>query len=290
MLAPKRKSLLMIVAFIAGLPVTTGIMQAARADDLATSVYAVKSVYTAKDVAWQTLPPEDQALFVQRLGVLKANFLDRPRKLREQLIGLAQAGTAIDIHMLLAFIDDPQNREAAIEALGYVANPHARSNLAARVRLVIADPGVSLSMVAIRSYARLLGDAAIPEVRQYIDGGWRAHNGSELMVCGAGVKALGDIPTPASAAALVELLNNAPSRLWLPDFGSEVVCALVRVIPSTTVGQPTTGNAENAQRALLTYADTLRRKMPGPDNAPGRAYYEVKIREAVTAAATFSRE
>jgi hypothetical protein len=239
------------------------------------------------DPAWKNLSPTDQEKLEKQLRELEAEKLGS-MKLPHRIAGIASRGTAVDIHMVLTLLAKPETEHSALAALGLVRNPHAKADIAATIKPKITDPRMDISFAAVRSYSQLLGDGAIPEVQQYIARGWQAHNGYELHVCTAGVKALAENKTPAGAMAIASLLNDAPRPEWLPDYGTEIVAAMEQLARYASLkeaaGQPTEllTVRDIAIKALDDYAEALRRKMPDSTNPPGRQYYQEKINEALT--------
>lgn len=245
-----------------------------------------QSLASAQNTSWGPLSVAESTLFSNRLDKMMDEYKDRPRKLGAQFMGLANRGNSIDLHLIMAFLDTPSGGIPAIEALGYVENVNARPELSLLLKGKMDSGNIPISVAAVKSYARIQGDDAIPDIEGFITRGWLSQNGCELDLCVAGVKALGEIRTPAGVVALISQLREAGSPGWLPDFGSEVVATLDQwAPPSVTAGRVP---REEIRRALLSYAEVLRRKMPGPENEPGRVYYEQKIQEALSAAGRVS--
>jgi hypothetical protein len=194
------------------------------------------------------------------------------KDLVKSLRGLALDGgtTAIEALMLLAA--EPGYEVPTLEALGAVRSPEARDGVGKFLKERFGSRNPHAAGAAVRSYARIFGDAAVPEVAEYIRLRWQMRDGYELQAASAGAVALGQLNTPASTAALAAELARAFEPGWLPDYGSAVVAALAK------------SKEPAAREALLNYAETLQARMPGPDNPPGRVYYEEKIAEARTAA------
>jgi hypothetical protein len=175
----------------------------------------------------------------------------------------------------------------ALAALGTVRGDAARAPAADELKKRMTDAGPAVVSTAVAAYVRLKGDEAMPEVRTFLTQNWDRPDGMGQQVRSAAVQALGDLDTPAADRVLIEELGRGVEPGWLPDYGSEVVRALAKpgrkTVEKSVRGfrsiQPKRPLSMEARGALLAYGEILTRKMPGPDNPPGRKFYEEKIAE-----------
>lgn len=207
----------------------------------------------------------------ERVKRLKSSSL-RPRDFQARIKNMARSGDEVSVGILIALSDERYEELAVVEALGAVRRPGQRQRVGEHLRGKLADSSLSVLMASLQSYARVMGDASIPVVKESIRDQWRRPDGHGEMVCKAAVQGLGSIPTPAAQAALIAELDRVTEPGWLPDYGSAVVAELGK------------RNTPEAAAALRTYADALERKMPPENNPPGRQYYQEKIAEARKAA------
>lgn len=194
------------------------------------------------------------------------------KKLASTLRGLAAKDDEASLQAVMLLAREPGLEVLALEALGGVRAPAAKVRAAEFLKGRFGSPRPEAAGAAAMSYARLEGEAAVPELVGYIRLRWQMRDGYELQAASAGARALGEIQAPAAVAALAAELARVSEPGWLPDYGSAVVAALAR------------SREPAARAALLTYAEALQARLPGPDNPPGRSYYQEKIAEARAAA------
>ena len=216
-------------------------------------------------------PEETSPLVEARIKSLKSSNI-RPQLFRTRIEDMAKSGDEVSVATLIALSNEHYDELAVVEVLGEVRRPGQRQKVAEHLRARIAGSPLTILMAALQSYARVMGDDAVPDLRQSIRDQWRRQDGFGERVCKAAVQGLGGIPTPAAQAALIAELDRVAEPGWLPDYGSAVVAELGR------------RRTSEASAALLRYADALEKKMPPENNPPGRRYYLEKIAEARQAA------
>jgi hypothetical protein len=257
---------------------------AVQQDPLAVAEVPWKAAPAAAG-AWSGPTPEADREVLRRIEALRARPLGT-RRLAQALAAAAASGDAVAIRMLLRLAEEPGFECQALVALGGVRRPEAQAEVAVRLTSLLASPTNEIRFVAIRSLARVRGDAAVPQVVAFVDRSLNTRDGFEQAAGCAGVAALGEIRSDAGVSALAGLLKGGARPDWLPDFGSEVLATLRRLL-APAPGQPALPEPtiEAVRNAARCYAADLRRKLPGPDNPPGRAYIEAKIRETEELAA-----
>jgi HEAT repeat protein len=202
--------------------------------------------------------------------------------------GLAQRGDDVSVEALLQLSREKEDiGMAALSALGGVRSEGGRMKVAEELKKRMADGGPAVVSAAAAGYIRVKGDESLADVRAFLLRNYERPDGMGQQVCGAAVKALGDLDTEAGDLVLIEELARGVQPTWLPDYGSEVVRALAKAgrrsverrVGGRVLIQPPRALSAAAREALLAYGETLKRKMPGPDNPPGRKFYEEKIAE-----------
>ncbi|MDI6774110.1 MAG: hypothetical protein QME60_01770 [Verrucomicrobiota bacterium] len=216
------------------------------------------------------------------------------RALPVELTRMARQGAEEGVEALLALSREsaPMGLEA-IEALGETGATSLHARVGAVLKERFGDSNVSVVCASAHSYIRVLGDASIAEMRAFVRRNWARSDGWGERVCGAAVKALGELDSSAGDRLLMEELRRANRPDWLPDYGSAVVKALAKTelkeartnVRGHVVVRPPRPLSAEARAALEAYAAALERKMPGPDNPPARRYIEEKIAEARAALA-----
>ena len=214
------------------------------------------------------------------------------RRMAEELLRLARQGDDDGVGALAILSREPGDaRMSAIEALGSVQTEKMRSRACEELRKLLGDSDVSVECAAVRGYIRVVEDSKLDEARSFIRGNWGRADGWGERVCEAAVRALGERDTADADRLLMEELQRVREPDWLPDYGSTVVAALARTDLKTTDrsapgrirSRRARGMTADVAAALDAYAEALERRMPGPDNPPGRKFYEEKITEARSA-------
>lgn len=205
-----------------------------------------------------------------------ARFKDSGVPLKErraEIEALARKGDARSVAVLMALGDEKAylNR-FAVEALGGVrpSSPAQRSRVADYLRAKLAEGDALVLCAAIRGLARLLGEAAVPELTAVIKKNRVRADGHEDMVCTSAVRALKDLASARAAPALVAELGRSEEKGWSLEYGSELLAALGRI------GTP------GARAAAAAYADRLAARVPHDPLA--RQHVEAKVKEARAAA------
>jgi HEAT repeat protein len=195
-----------------------------------------------------------------------ARFKDtkRPLKQRRRDISiLAKRGDARSIEILMALGDENTYLNwAAVEALGRCLKPDVTEYL--KKKLESKEKRVMCA--AVRSYARHMGEAAVPELADLLKKNRTRPDGYEKEVQSAIVKVMAGLNDPKTVPVLTEELTRYKETSWNLDYGSIVVGALGRV------GTPA------AHKAIKTYADGLAGMKP--EDPMAKKYFEDKIAEA----------
>lgn len=229
---------------------------------------------------WGPLTTAENRDVEDRLAALRGRALG-PRKFQAALQEAARSDDLIAIRVVLKLADDLEAELPALEALGLVRYEPAYPDVAAKLHQKLSAASPAVRAAALNSFARIAGDAAIPDAERFIREGWQAGNGHELEVCLEGVRALGQIRSEAGLRALASILKGGARPDWLPDFGSAVIATLASSVQSYEPdGAGSSGICSRVLREVEGYAADLDRKRPGADNPPGRAYIEDKIAEA----------
>jgi HEAT repeat protein len=198
-----------------------------------------------------------------------ARFKDKNRPLRQRrrdISILAKRGDTRSIEILMALGDENTYLNwAAVEALGRCLKPEVTEYLKGKLE----SDRKRVMCAAIRSYARHMGEAAVPELTALLKKNRTRPDGWEVQIQSEIVKVLAGLRDPKTVPALAEELTRYKESNWNLNYGSIVVAALGRV------GTP------NAHKAIKKYADGLAGMKP--EDPMARKYYEDKIAEARSA-------
>ena len=216
------------------------------------------------------------------------------RQTRQTMADLVRQGDDDSIEVLLRLSREQGDlASAALSALGEVTGSQLRARVAGELQRRMGDGVADAVSAAVVGYIRVMGDEALAEARAFLRRNGDRPDGSGQAVCTAAAKALGELDTPAADQVLIEELGRGMEPGWLPDYGSEVVRALAKPDRKTVERNvrgfrsvhPKRALSPEARGALVNYAACLVKKMPGPDNPPGRTYYQEKIEEVRAALA-----
>jgi hypothetical protein len=158
----------------------------------------------------------------------------------------------------------------AMSAIGGVTNELLKAELAEFVRGFFNHEDSRMVCSALRSYAKLKGRDAIPEIIEVIRQNKNRPDGHSDMIAYSGVKLLGELYATESIPFLREELSNAIRPNWNLEYGSHIMHAL------KLIGTP------EARKVAGEYAQTLSSRIPSDPLA--REYFKRKIEEAQTIA------
>jgi len=141
---------------------------------------------------------------------------------------MAEAGE-FTLRVLMALSDrEGRIRTYATEGLGWARDPDALPEVAALLEKKFGDRNVETVCAALKSYARIRKDEAVPKLTMYIAANYHRPDGHGERVCTAAVQGMGELGTRPSHDALLGQLARVDEPTWLMDYGSSVVAALVR--------------------------------------------------------------
>jgi HEAT repeat protein len=185
---------------------------------------------------------------------------------RRDISILAKRGDDRSIEILMALGNEKTYLNwAAVEALGQCLKPEVTEYL--KGKLEAKEKRVMCA--AIRSYARHMGEAAVPELADLLKKNRTRPDGWEVQVQSEIVKVMAGLNDPKTVPVLAEELGRFKESNWDLNYGSVVVAALGRV------GTP------DAHSAIKTYADGLTGMKP--EDPLAKKHFEDKIAEAQSA-------
>jgi hypothetical protein len=188
---------------------------------------------------------------------------EREKELTE--IGRRKDAEALDV---LRAIGDERVylNYAAVEAVGHFSGTPLQTAAGAYLKGKLANPDSQVLCAAIRAYARLLGEEAVPGLAEVLKNNRERPDGHEEIVCTAAVNALRDVCSPAAVPALLVELERSEEKAWSLEYGSQLLEALQKI------GTP------NGKAGAAAYAQRLSARIP--DDPLAKAYFEKKIAEA----------
>lgn len=158
----------------------------------------------------------------------------------------------------------------AVEALGNIQTPEVAKYLAGKT----TDKDPRIVSCAVLSLARVQGAEAVPAIADVVAANRHRPDGFQDTVCGACVKAMGEIGSPRAVPALAEEFEKTVGKTLQHEYGSQVVAALKAI--RDPGGVP----------ALEGYAARLRKEKDAMgDNPMGQRYLESRIKEVEDALA-----
>jgi hypothetical protein len=155
---------------------------------------------------------------------------------------------------------------AAVEAIGNFAKSPEKPAAGAYLQGKLSDPDSQIASAAIRAYARLMGEASVPELAAALKNNRERPDGHQEIVCTAAVKALQDTGSAAAVPVLIAELARSDEKGWSLEYGSRVLDAL----RPTATPEGRTGAAGYAARLSARI----------PEDKLAKAYFEEKISEA----------
>lgn len=158
----------------------------------------------------------------------------------------------------------------AMDAIGDVKNDLFKDELAQFTRAYFTHEDSRMVCSALRSYVKLRGKDAIPEIIETIRINKERPDGHSDMIAYSGVKLLGELYAVNSIPFLRDELNNANKSNWNLEYGSHIMNALM------LMGTP------EASKVAGEYAQILSSRIPTDPLA--REYFKRKIEEAQTVA------
>lgn len=154
----------------------------------------------------------------------------------------------------------------AMDAIGEVKNDLFKEELAQFSRAYFTHEDSRMVCSALRTYAKLRGKDAIPEIIETIRINKERADGHSDMIAYSGVKLLGELYAVDSIPFLRDELNNATKNNWNLEYGSHIMRALM------LMGTPA------ASKVAGEYAQILSSRIPSDPLA--REYFKHKIEEA----------
>jgi hypothetical protein len=186
-----------------------------------------------------------------------------------ELIDLVNKGGDVSVATLMEIAtQDTYLSRFAMEGLGQFKDLTSEQLTRLRAFLVanLKSPDPIMVSSAIRSLARLEGEAAISEIASVLTSNHQRADGQWELVCSAAIEALGQITSTAIVPVLTKELDRSQQPGWSLEYGSRILRVLRQV-----------GNPE-AKAAALVYANVLMAQMP--KDPAGKKYFEQKITEA----------
>lgn len=213
------------------------------------------------------LPAGEMEALVKRLQAAEIPVEERQAELQ----ALAKQGGREAVDTLMAIGNERiYLGPTAVELLGSVPDEDSKEERLNYLRAKLDDNDPRVLSAAVRAYAQLGGDEAIPVLAEIIRRNRTRPDGHEDAICYSAVRALGETNSPAAVSILREELERSEEPAWSLEYGSSVVAALVAV------------QTVEARAAAGEYAERLAGRVP-EDPLAGE-YYRQKIAEARRAA------